>query len=124
MAESEKLLKNAEDRLEAAEILLENEKYEDSVNRAYYSIYNSTLALLSVKGVSQKTHRGPIRQFGKKFVKTDEVPKKYSAILSKNASLRESSDYGIDPEISREDAKKSVEESREFLEMAKKHLDS
>lgn len=118
----EQNLEKAKDRLDAAQLLLDNEKFEDSVNRAYYSIYHSAMALLRTKDVSPKTHKGLIGQFGKKFVKTEKVDKNFSKMLSHAESLRETADYGIEPEIKSEDAAKTVKNAKEFLEMVKKQL--
>lgn len=115
-------LEKAKDRLDAAQLLLDNEKFEDSVNRAYYSMYHSAMALLRTKNVLPKTHKGLIGEFGKKFVKTENVDKKFSKMLSHAESLRESADYGIESEIKLEDAAKTVKNAKEFLKMAKKQL--
>lgn len=115
-------LEKAKDRLDAAQLLLDNEKFEDSVNRAYYSMYHSAMALLRTKDVSPKTHKGLIGKFGKKFIKNGKMDRKFSKMLSHAESLRESADYGIEPEIKSEDAAKTVKNAKEFLAMAKKQL--
>lgn len=115
-------LEKASERLEAAKILLENRKFEDSINRAYYSMYHSTMGLLQTVNVSLKTHKGLIGEFGKKFVKTGKIDRRYSEILSYAENLRESADYGIESEIEQGDAEKTVDNAEDFLEMAKKHL--
>jgi len=45
----EKYIENAEEKLEAAEYLLEGGFYNDAVSRAYYSMFYSAKALLSLK---------------------------------------------------------------------------
>lgn len=115
-------LEKAKERLDAARLLLENEKFEDSVNRAYYSIYHSAMALLRTEDVSPRTHKGLIGEFGKRLVKTGKVDQKFSTIISHAESLRESADYGINSEIKSEDAKKVVENAKAFLEMAEERL--
>ncbi|MFW5912074.1 MAG: HEPN domain-containing protein [Candidatus Hadarchaeota archaeon] len=111
-------LERARDRLDAARLLLKNDKYEDAVNRAYYSMYHSAMALLRAKGVSPRTHRGLIGEFGRRFVREDEVNRRYSTMLSHAESLRESADYGLKSEIKREDAREVVENAEDFLKMA------
>lgn len=123
LPEPEGELRQSKKRLEAARLLLQNEKYEDAVNRAYYSIFHSTKALLKTRGKSPKTHRGLIREFGRTFVKSGEVSKEYGAILSRAESLRESSDYGLNPEIGAEDAEEVVEGSKKFLGMVRERLE-
>ncbi len=118
----ERNLEKAGERLEAAKILLENRKFEDAINRAYYSMYHSAMALLQTVNISPKTHNGLIGEFGKKFVKNGKIDRRYSKILSYAENLRESADYGIESEIGQRDAEKTVDNAEDFLEMAKKHL--
>ncbi|KXA88781.1 hypothetical protein AKJ66_02745 [candidate division MSBL1 archaeon SCGC-AAA259E22] len=113
-------LEKAEERLDAARLLLENGKYEDSINRAYYSMYHSAMALLQTEGVSPKTHKGLIGEFGKRFVKTGKIDRRFSTMLTHAESLRESADYGIEPEIKSEDAEKVVKNAEKFLKMTRK----
>lgn len=112
----------AKERLEAARLLLKNEKYEDSVSRAYYSMFHAVKVLLRTEGISPKTHRGLVGEFGRKFVKTGAVPKRYSAMLSNAETLRESADYGLSPEIGPKDAKTVVEDAEDFLKMSKEFI--
>lgn len=115
-------LEEAAERLDAARLLLQNEKYEDAVSRAYYSMFHSTKALLQTRDISPRTHRGLIGKFGKEFVKTKDVPQEYSAMLSNAETLRENADYGIASEIGLEDAETVVEDAEKFHEMARELL--
>lgn len=115
----EKNLKKSGERLDAARLLLEHEKFEDSINRAYYSMYHSARALLLLKGISPKTHKGLIGKFAREFVKTGGIDPKFSTMLSEAESLRESADYGIMTEIEPEEVEKIVGYAEEFLEMAR-----
>jgi len=67
--ETELLLGEAESKLRSARVLYVNSEYSDAISRAYYSMYYAARALLSIKNIFPKTHKGVISQFGLKFVK-------------------------------------------------------
>jgi len=60
----ERYIKNAEEKLGAAEYLLKGGFYNDAVSRAYYSMFYSARALLSIKEIYPKAHKGVILKFG------------------------------------------------------------
>lgn len=64
------LIKNAQSRIESAQILLKKGFYNDSVSRAYYAFFDTANALLVTKGLAAKTHAGVIALFGLHFIKT------------------------------------------------------
>lgn len=51
-------LQKAEETLEVARLLVENKKWNSSVNRLYYACYYAVSALLINDGISAKTHAG------------------------------------------------------------------
>jgi len=73
----EKYIENAEEKLEAAEYLLKGGFYNDAVSRAYYSMFYSAKALLSLKEIYPKAHKGVITKFGLEFVKKGFVDRTY-----------------------------------------------
>ncbi len=63
-------LKVARERLETAELLLDNDRLADAAGRAYYSMFHAAKALLKIYGREPKPHEGLISEFGLVFVKT------------------------------------------------------
>jgi uncharacterized protein (UPF0332 family) len=53
-------LEKSESNLASAKILLENDKLEESVSLAYYSMYHSLIALLFKTGVKSENHTASI----------------------------------------------------------------
>ena len=53
-------LGKSESNLESAKILLERDKLEESVGLAYYSMYNSLVALLLTFGIKSENHTASI----------------------------------------------------------------
>ena len=64
MPEHEKYMERAYDALESAKILFESGKYNASISQAYYSMFYASKALLSVKGIYPRTHRGVVSELG------------------------------------------------------------
>ena len=56
----ESYIKKSESNLMSAKILSENNKLEESVGLAYYSMYNQLLALLSKIGIKSENHSASI----------------------------------------------------------------
>jgi len=74
-------LEKAEERLEAANYLLEGKYYEDAVSRAYYSMYYAAKAILTLKNVEPKTHEGVLSMFGLHAIRENEVEEYYGKAL-------------------------------------------
>lgn len=81
MAEHEKYLERAYESLESAKILFENRKYNASISQAYYAMFYASKALLSLKKIYPKTHRGVISELGLKFVNEGYLEELYGRIL-------------------------------------------
>jgi uncharacterized protein (UPF0332 family) len=61
-------IEQAEESLEAATVLLEKKMERQSVNRAYYAMFYSVLALLATRKQETSKHSGAISLFDKEFV--------------------------------------------------------
>lgn len=62
-------LEQADESLESAKLLLENEKYRPSVNRSYYAMFYAVLALLAKEKRETSKHSGAIAIFNREFIK-------------------------------------------------------
>src|SRR3989344_8193376 len=60
-------IKKSESNLISAKILLENNRFEESVSLTYYSMYNLLLALLFKTGIKSENHSGSIILLKKLF---------------------------------------------------------
>ena len=93
MKRIEQLLVLANDELETANLLLENNRYRACISRSYYAMYHATQALMEAKGLHSKTHKGIIKLFGQHFIKTGEFEVEFARILSDAYDLCRLSDY-------------------------------
>ena len=108
----------AEETLSDAEkMLVENLTPRSIINRAYYSMFYALLALFIDQRVNIKTskHSGVISIYDKEFVHTEKFDKHYSKILHQMFNMRQEGDYKELVEISRDDAVKSIEYAKTFL---------
>ena len=123
MAVYEKYLERAYEALESAKILFENERYNASISQAYYSMFYASKALLSLKKIYPKTHRGVVSELGLKFVNEGYLEELYGRILAKGMQLRERVDYDVYYRASREEAEELINEAEMFIERIKKAID-
>ena len=115
-------IKTAKDKLDSAKILLENEKYDDAVSRAYYAVFHSAQALLLNEGLKAESHSGVRHMFGLHFIKEGKIDKKFAKYLKDLKEDREAGDYGILSMIEEDDAKEAIVEAEEFLAETEKYL--
>lgn len=116
MPDAGKYLERAYDALETSKILLENGKYNAAVSQAYYSMYYAAKALLSIKHLFPKTHKGVVAKLGLEFVNKGYIEEVYGAALAKAFKRRERVDYDIYYSASEDEASLAVEEAKKFVE--------
>ena len=78
---------------DAAKILADNEFWNSSVNRLYYSVFYAVNALLVLNEIKTKTHSSIKSQFSLHFIKTGKIDKKYGKLLAKLFDWRQKGDY-------------------------------
>lgn len=122
MAEHEKYMERAYEAIESARILFENGKYNASISQAYYSMFYASKALLSVKGIHPRTHRGVVSELGLKFVNEGFIEEIYGRILSKGMQMRERVDYDAYYKASKEEAEESLKEAEDFIRRIERAL--
>ena len=65
----------AKEDLDTAYLLLNAEQYRGANNRAYYSIYHTIDAILSVEGIAFKRHKDTLAYFNKQYIATEIFPR-------------------------------------------------
>ena len=78
---------------EDARLLANNQRWNSSVNRLYYSTYYLVSALLYKYDIKSETHNGTKTQFNLHFIKTGKVPLEYGKLYSNLFLWRQESDY-------------------------------
>ena len=115
-------LEQADESLEAAGTLLDKKLIRPSVNRAYYAMFYSVLALLARGKKETSKHSGAIALFDRDFVKQGIFTKDYSRWLHDAFALRQRSDYAAEYHASLEDAETTLKNAEAFVDEVKKVL--
>ena len=71
-------IEKAKELLEQAELLFNDKRFDGSINRSYYAIFNAIRALLAVVKLDSRKHSGVISYFDRYFVKTGIFDKYFS----------------------------------------------
>lgn len=114
-------MEQAHERLKAAEVLLNQGLYTDSVTRSYYAMFTAARALLATKGMDSAKHSGVISLFNQHFVKTGVVEKDMGGLLADAKELREKGDYEL-YRASEEVAKEQLDKAGQFVKAIEKVL--
>ena len=117
-------LKQADDSMEEAGVLLkEGMSLRAVMNRLYYALFYSVLALLQKKQIGTSKHSGAIALFDKEFVKSGVFKKEMSKTLHRAFELRQKADYMEQTEVSQEDMDEMFPQILAFVAATKKHLE-
>jgi len=115
-------LEQADESIEAARTLLDKKLIRPSVNRAYYAMFYSVLALLARGKKETSKHSGVIALFDRDFVKQGIFKKDYSRWLHDAFDLRQRSDYAAEYHSSPEEAEITLKNAERFVGEVKKVL--
>ena len=121
--EQEQLLKKAQDSLNAAHLLYNDGYYEFAVSRTYYTMfYIAQIFLLNLELTFSK-HSAVISGFGKEFISSNKIDKKFHRYLIDAQNIRNIGDYDTVTEVLKEDASIELLRAHEFIELVKSQLD-
>ncbi len=112
-------INQAEEELSASYVLFDKEFYRESISRAYYSMFHATQALLILKEIYPKSHKGVIQKFGEEFVKSGILEKKMGYILSQAESMRLKADYDVGIKITKEECEEILDNCEFFIKKIK-----
>jgi uncharacterized protein len=116
------LFDRAVDAIEAADILLTNDKVDIAAGRAYYAMFYTAEALLNEKEIQFGKHGNVIGAYGQHFAKTKALDPKFHRWLLTSFDQRQIGDYAFDPNVERDVVVQMIYQAYEFLEAAKKYL--
>ena len=116
---SEYRLNKAAMLLTQAELLLNNQQYDGSVNRSYYAIFNAVRAIFALVRLDSQRHRGIISFFDQYFVKTGLFEKRFSTIVHEAFDSRQDNDYEDFYQPTEEEAHEQYKNATQFIEEIK-----
>ena len=118
---AEDLLGKAERSVAAAETLLPRDP-DFAAARAYYAMFYVAEALLAERDLRFSKHAGVHSTFGEHFAKTALLDPKYHRWLIDAFDKRIAADYGIQAEITTDDARALIQQAHDFLAAARDFL--
>jgi uncharacterized protein (UPF0332 family) len=131
MTEGEKIaalvrhrMEQATEAIAAAELNLVNGLHRSAINRVYYAMFYSVLALLANRQAETSRHSAAIAQFDRLYVKPSLLPKQFSRWLHDAFLHRQSADYGAEQSLSRDEIDALLTHAREFLAGVRHLLES
>ncbi len=111
-------LRAARDRMDAASLLLEHEKMEDAVNRAYYAVFHASRAMLYSVGREAKRHSGLLSSVGLHLIEKGQMEKTYGSTLRRLFEARETADYMVGAVFEEAEVARMVHDASAYLAMA------
>jgi uncharacterized protein (UPF0332 family) len=117
-------MQQANETLHEAEILFNQSAYRGTINRAYYAMFYSVLALLATKKLGTSKHSGVIGLFDREFVKTGLFPRDLSRSLRLAFDRRQTHDYGEVSQIDEPMAQEALNDAKVFISTVESYLHS
>ena len=116
------MLSKAAEKLKTARIDFDNDRYDDSVSRAYYAVYHAISAVLLSKGFHFSSHGQTIGAFNREFVKTKEFPALFTKVIEKLFNERQTGDYDFESYIDADVAREDLEYAEGILKACEEYL--
>lgn len=121
-ANAEEEARRGDECLAEARYLLEGEFHNAAVSRAYYAAFHWTLALLVLKGLEPKSHRGAIQLLQLHYVETGALSPADAAAIGQLETYRELSDYNAKASFDKKRAEAEVRRAEKFVASCRRLL--
>jgi uncharacterized protein (UPF0332 family) len=116
-------LKQADETISDVQLLIENDRLRSAVNRIYYGMFYSLLALGLAYQFETSKHPQLIGWFNKNFIFEGLIDSKYGKIINKAYNRRTKGDYDSYIEFEKEIVLEMYLELQEFVSAIKTHID-
>jgi uncharacterized protein len=118
-------LQQAAESLQEAQYLFSGEKSLRSVvNRIYYGMFYSVMALLIYEPYASSKHSGVLAYFNKHFVKGGLFPDTMGRSLNEAFELRQRGDYREYFELTKDQVEPLLDEAAQFVAAVRKYLEA
>jgi uncharacterized protein (UPF0332 family) len=115
-------LEKADEALEAAELLFNNNNLNSSVNRLYYAAYYAVSALLVKAEINTKTHSGVKTYFFLNYIKNGTIEMALGKVYSDLFDWRQKGDYGDFFDFTEEDVKTILDPTKMLISKVKQEI--
>lgn len=117
-------LEQAHETAREARILLAQEAWRGTVNRAYYAMFYGVLAVLATRQLSASKHSGALGLFDREFIKPGLLSRGLSRSLRLAFNRRQSYDYGEIISTDQSTAREAFIEAEAFVDAIEQFLRS
>lgn len=107
---------------DAARLLADNNYWNSSVNRLYYSFFYAVNALLFKNDIIAKSHSTTKSQFTDHFIKNGIFEKKYGRLFSQLLDWRQRGDYANIDEYSKDMVEPLFDHVKEIIDQIKSYI--
>jgi uncharacterized protein (UPF0332 family) len=115
-------LDEAKESVEDVALLIENDRLRAAVNRIYYGMFYSLLALSLKYEFSTSKHQQLLGWFNKNFINEGLIDKKFGKIINKASNSRTEGDYESFVDLEKEVVVEMFEEMKEFIDEIERFL--
>jgi uncharacterized protein (UPF0332 family) len=117
-------LQLADESLDDAEFLLQDDQLKAAANRAYYAMFYAVRAALASDGMERpRTHKGAINLFSRYWVRTGKVDKVFAGNLQDAFDLRQKGDYDVYAVLGGKVVRETIEKAKTFVSIFKEILE-
>lgn len=117
-------LEQAEETIYDVQLLIENDRFRSAINRIYYGMFYTLLALGLANNYETSKHAQLIGWFNKNFIHKGSIESKYGKIINKAFNRRTKGDYDIFIEFDEEIVDEMFEEMKDFISEIKTFLNN
>lgn len=103
-------------------LLYEKQFYKSANNRAYYSIFHSIKAILSLEPIDFKRHKDVLSYFNKNYINTEIFPKSMGRRIQNASTIREDSDYDDEFIVNPQKTKEQLDTAKEMLKLTEGYI--
>ena len=115
-------LEKAEEMILDVQLLIENDRLRSAVNRIYYGMFYSLLALGLANQFETSKHAQLIGWFNKNFIREGLIDSKYGKIINKAFNRRTTGDYDTYIEFEKDIVFEMFNEMQDFISEIKSYL--
>jgi len=115
-------IEQAEETILDVQLLIDNDRLRSAVNRIYYGMFYSLMALGLANQFETSKHAQLIGWFNKNFIQKGLIDSKYGKIINKAFNRRTKGDYGIYMEFEKDIVIEMFSEMKEFIAEMKRNL--
>lgn len=108
-------LDESKETIQDVQLLLENDRLRAAVNRIYYGIFYSLLALGLAYEFETSKHQQLIGWFNRNFIHNGLIDSRFGKIINKASNRRTKGDYESFVEFEKETILEMYEEMKDFI---------